>query len=1117
MRLTSNIAEWLEELGLERYADLFAKHEIDLSILPDLSNDDLVEIGLPLGPRRRIHKAAAMLTQQAPSQEPRHTPVDSPERRHLTVMFADIVGSSVMSMKMDPEELRDLMLAFQDASKAAVDRFGGIIARFMGDGVLAYFGYPQAHEDDPERSVRAGFELIRLTAILNEKLCAGLDVTLQVRVGVATGPVVVGDLIGEGSSSERSVVGETPNIAAKIEASSPPGNVTVGQETCELLGNRFETEELPQKWLEGSSVPIRMHRIVSERIDMSRFEAKRKGSQTIFVGRREELAILQRSWASVCESRGNAVLITAEAGVGKSRFLDEFLGQAGVSKPTIIRFQCMPFQSNTAFHPVIERLESLAQLKEGDTSEMRCERLAGLVRKAPRAKGETLQLLAALMSVDIGGALPARLRDNPHLLKLVMNDMLVEQIVARTDDGPVIVVFEDAHWMDPTTLEWTVQLSQACHNQQLMVLVTSRPAVRIEHLLRKVMKLIDLSGLSKSETEKLIRSMPQARSLAPSALNAVVERTDGVPLFIEELTKLVQERGQEGANADSSIPSTLIDSLVERLDRLGSSKGVAQIGGTIGREFSFDLLSRIDERDNATLHKDITRLIDAELIHPIGPKEEPAYRFKHALVQDAAYGTLLYATRRQFHARIADAMLDVSPETANDKPEILAYHLNEGGRPLEAVDYWQVAGLNATRRSANVEAVHHISKGIEALSSLPTQPISNLKKELELQVALGPPLVAARGYASKELEAAFTRALEIGEQLDEGITDFRALWGLSSFYLLRGQLEQSITLQRECIAIAQQEENEDWLILASSWLGTVLFYCNELEEAADWLHRVTEHYRTESVAELGYQFGLHPAVLARVHLVWLHWLRGETDLAHVLDEETLTFAEDLDHPLSHVHALNFSVVLQAFQGNYQKALERADRVLSVSGEFEFPHYLAYARVMRGFALARLGAVDKGIDEMVKGLSARRETGAELVRPMLLTMLAEVLADSGQLKWSIEILDEAESIVTDNGEDWLQAETLRVRGTVIEQQNPGCAEAITCVRKALELAQQSRAVSLEIRALVSMIELKKSRKAQGTEDRELLQRLADLLAKLPEDTPSIDRQRSMELLAASGYG
>ncbi|MDX1555726.1 MAG: hypothetical protein R3212_06855, partial [Xanthomonadales bacterium] len=515
--------------------------------------------------------------------------------------------------------------------------------------------------------------------------------------------------------------------------------------------------------------------------------------------------------------------------------------------------------------------------------------------------------------------------------------------------------------------------------------------------------------------------------------------------------------------------------------------------------------------------RDLDRLVEAEMIQKTVSGTEPMYRFKHALVQDAAYGTLLYATRRAHHARIADAILDVFPEVAKEKPEILAHHLSKAGRPLEAVDYWQAAGLNATNRSANAEAVHHLSSGIETLRALPSRTNLDLQKELELQVALGPPLVAARGYASSELEEAYTRALKIGEQLETGISDFRVLWGLSSFFLLRGQLAQSLDLQRKCVELAERDGNEDWRVLASSWLGTVLFYRNQLEEAAGHLEWAVQRYRTESATQLGYQFGLDPAVLARVHLVWLHWLRGETDQAHGVDEETLSFAEGLDHPLSHVHALNFSVVLQLFQGHFEEALKRADQVLTVSGEFEFPHYLAYAQITRGYATAKLGSVEKGIDEMVKGLRARRETGAELVRPMFLTMLAEVLWASGQPDWAIDALDEAEGIVAENGEDWLEPETLRVRGLVLEQNTPGDKAATDCLSRAVAMARASGAVSLEIRALLSLVELQAQGAGDAKDARSHIQRLAELLQKLPPGIDSTDRQRSHELLEVHGVG
>lgn len=1113
MASTSDVTAWLEQLGLGKYAATFAKNEIDLDILPELSDDDLKDIGLPLGPRRKIQIAIAQLHEKDRSPESG----DNAERRHLTVMFADLVGSSEMSTRMDPEDLRELMREFQNVSTAAIERFSGFVARYMGDGVLAYFGYPQAHEDDPERSVRAGLELVRLTAALNGRLSVDKKNTLRVRVGIATGPVVVGDLIGEGVSSERAVVGETPNIAARIEASAPIDSVVVGEDTHKLLGERFETEELGARSFKGFTRPIRLYRIVAERRVESRFKATRAGSQVRFVGRTEELGTLLQGWSAARSAEGGACLISGEAGVGKSRLLQEFLNSVAESDANVIQYQCSPFHTNTAFYPIVEQLTAIAQIPKDSVEDMRRAHLTRLILGTQRPKEESLQLLASLLSVPLDGSLPSNLRDNPAKLLDATQDLITEQILARADSGPVLLVFEDAHWMDPTTIDTAIRLSRACEGHRLFIIVTSRPLATVDETIGECMPSLKLSRLSQEETETLVRSIPDGNSLSPSAFKAVVQRADGIPLFVEELTKLVLERGDADGASTSSIPTTLVDSLTERLDRLGSAKELAQIGAIIGREFSLDLLSHIDGRDQASRQCDIERLIDAELIQEIGSGGAPAYRFKHALVQDAAYSTLLHAKRREHHARIADVFLNIFPEIARDKPELIAHHLNEGGRSLEAVNHWQLAGRDATSRSANAEAIHHISRGIAVLNSLPTLSIENLHKELELQIALGPPLVAARGYASPDLQAAYSRALEIGEKLDDGITDFRVLWGLSSFYLIRGQLQQSLKLQRECATQAQKDAKIDRRVQASAWLGTILFYRCEFEEAEKWLRKVGDDYRGLAASWHGFQYGLDASVLARTHLVWLHWLRGETEQAHTLDEETLTFARTLDHPLSYVHALNFSVVLQTFQGNHSEAFRRADRLFEMSSELEFPHYIAYSRIMRGLALAKLGSVDEGIDEMIAGLQARRDTGAELVRPMFLTMLAEILANSGQIARSIAALDEADSIVAQNGERWYLSESRRVRGVILGKQSGGRDAAFKQILCALEDAQSCGSKSIEMRALLSLIELQGKRADHGANGAELLQRLANLVAETSESMASLDRKRSCDLLSELGYG
>ncbi|MEH6611747.1 MAG: adenylate/guanylate cyclase domain-containing protein [Halioglobus sp.] len=1113
MASSSNVTTWLERIGLAKYAPSFAEHEIDLEILPELSDADLKDIGLPLGPRRKVQSALA--EQQRQPALP-NSP-DVAERRHLTVMFADLVGSSEMSAKMDPEDLRDVMLGFQDVSKQAVEKFQGFVARYMGDGILAYFGYPQANEHDPERSVRAGLELVRMTASLNARLGLKKGVSLSVRVGIATGPVVVGDLIGEAASAERSVVGETPNIAARIQAAAPVNGVLIGQNTFKLLGDQFESEALGARELKGFAKPMQLYQIRSARHIESRFKATRSNAQVRFVGREKELEKLQESWSLACESNGGGRLLSGEAGVGKSRFLQEFLNRVASAAPITIHYQCSPFHTNTAFYPITEHFTARAQLQQGDSAAIIREKLASTIRTTSRPYEESLQLFASLLSVDIGGTPLPKLTGDPARLLTSIHKMLVEQILAASESGPVLLIFEDVHWMDPTSADLVVRLARACGGQRVLMLVTSRPHGVVEQTIGAALQSIELEGLSEEETETLVRSVPKGSSLTPSALRAVVERTDGIPLFIEELTKLVLERENTESGSGESIPNTLVDSLTERLDRLGSAKELAQIGATIGREFSHALMIRIDKRSEDIQQEDIERLIAADLVQRISSQDGPAYRFKHALVQDAAYATLLHATRREHHSKIADAILEDFSNTARNSPELLAHHLSQAARPSEAVEYWQLAGTLATNRSANTEAINHLSRGITALHSMPSVDSDQLRKELELQIALGAPLVAARGYASEELSSAYSRALEIGSQLDGGIANFRVLWGLSSFYLVRGQLPKAMSLQLECLNLAERDNNSGDIIQATSWLGTILFYRSEYQEAASLLHRGLELYERDFSHRDSNRYGLDPAVLARVHLAWLYWLTGKTQEALTLDEETLSFAEGLNHPLSYAHALIFSVVLHFFHGNYTAALSAADRLLTLSRKREYPHYVAYAECMRGALRATLGSVEQGIEEMKAGLKARRDTGAELVRPMLLTLQANILATAGLYAQSLEALDEADEIVALNGEHWHESETKRIRGIALHKQLPASDKALEHLTEAVECSRDVGAKSFEIRALTSLIELQRERSDSEAEQRQSCQRLSTLLSEIPQDDSSIDYCRSRDLLSSQGVG
>ncbi|OED36426.1 hypothetical protein AB833_27845 [Chromatiales bacterium (ex Bugula neritina AB1)] len=1111
--MADDIGQWLGALGLEKYTSTFTEQEIDLSVLPDLTDTELQELGLPLGPRKKILKAAGQLagtaTPKTPAQAPAqdNTAPDVAERRQLTVMFADLAGSSEMSTRLDPEDLREVMMAFQDASKSAIEKFGGYVARYMGDGVLAYFGYPQAHENDPQRSALAGLELLSSATALNEKLVQRGSTALRVRVGIATGPVVVGDMIGEASSAERAVVGETPNIAARIESAAPLDTVVVGESTHRLLGDRFECKELEPQMMKGFAQPMRLYQVLSEKRLKKRLQ--NSSDQAGFVGRQAEMQVLLNAWSDTRRSINTSTIVVGEPGVGKSRILAEFQRRIATDNPHVIEYRCSPFHSNTAFHPLVDHWLFDTGIHEDDSADTIVEKLQLCLLPAAQPADTATQLLASLLGVEIPGELPEGIADFPQRRLEAIQDLHIEQWGSRAKKNPLLIIFEDAHWMDPSTIDLIDRFSQLKTGHQVMTLVSSRPSDQVRQAFHRIKRAIKLSGLSKTETVELISNLPQSSTLAPDELAAVIERTDGIPLFVEELTKLVLERSGEHSQSNT-IPNTLIDSLTERLDRLGSAKEIAQVGATIGRQFSHHLLSSIVNRSSKALDKDIDRLVASELVEADGSGQERNYRFRHALIQDAAYDTLLYAVRKQHHSRIADVLLGDEIPHAKEQPEVIAHHLAEADRPMEAIDYWHVAGNAASSRSENVEAVNHLMAGIETLQKMPQADEAVLKREFDLQVSLGPPLVAARGYASIELEAAFNRALDIGRQLDRGITNYKVLHGLGSFYLIAGNLNQALELQRQCLKLAVQTEDYDQQLLSTSWLGTIQFYRSEMNEAVEMLNHTLDIYGLTG-PENSHAYGLNPAVLARTHLVWYYWLIGDIDKAYSIDEQTLQFALELKHPLSYAHAMNFSVVLQTFLGDFETSKNRADALFEHATERQLPHYVAYSTIMGGYARARLGNFEKGINRILAGMKARSDTGAALAKPMFLTMYADLLAEKGDYSESLKQIDMAKVVADKTTEQWYSLETARTHAVVSGMHSANTDEAAAALNQTAEKAKRCGFRSVELRSLNSLIRALQASPAITTKQSAELARLQQLLANMPATISNSDQQQALELI------
>jgi class 3 adenylate cyclase len=721
-----DLGGWLRSVGLEKYEAVLRDNEIDETVLPKLTEDHLRELGFPLGARLKLLDAIAALGSSIPTAStlarppplaaapltPSATAEATAERRQVTVMFSDLVGSTALSARMDPEDLREIISAYQKCVAAIVQRFGGFVAKYMGDGVLVYFGYPRAHEDDAERAVRAGLEVVAAVSGLKT------DAPLQTRVGIATGLVVVGDLVGSGESQERGIVGETPNVAARLQGVAEPSTVVISESTRKLLGNLFDLQELGPQDLKGIDSPVRAWTALRPASVESRFEALHGSGLTELVGREEELELLLRRWSRAKTGEGQVVLLSGEAGIGKSRLTAAFMERLENEPHTRLRYFCSPQHTDSAFFPIIGQMERAAGLVHGDTAQVKLDKLDALLAQTSTSKQDAA-LLAEMLSLPNDGRYPA-LNIDPQQRRQKTLEALTAEIEALSRQNAVLMIFEDAHWADPTSLETFSRVVDRVRSLPVLLIVTFRPEFEPPWIGRAYVTALTVNRLAQRDIEAMIDGVVGNKMIPASIRQDIIERTDGVPLFVEEMTKAVLEAGSEGAaewiiaNTGSTVlavPASLQGSLMARLDRLGSAREVAQIGAAIGREFSHALLSAVVSKPEPDVALALDRLIAAGLLFRQGVPPHSSYLFKHALVQDAAYGTLLRTHRQRLHARISATLEDQFPELAEMQPELLARHCAEGDLVEKAIGYCLKAGERAIARCAMVEGGGAATKG----------------------------------------------------------------------------------------------------------------------------------------------------------------------------------------------------------------------------------------------------------------------------------------------------------------------------------------------------------------------------------------------------------------------
>ena len=811
-----DVSTWLRDLGLEDYTQAFRANHIDAQVLPRLTADDLSAIGITsVGHRRRLLDAIAALDQgRAPAAlEP--TPAAArpfeAERRQLTVLFCDVVGSTELSARLDPEDLREVMRAYQAACADVVGRLEGHVARFLGDGVLAYFGWPRAHEDDAERAVRAGLQLVRQVA----RLEARAGVPLQARVGVATGHVVVGDLIAEGVSDRDAVSGDTPNLAARLQALALPGNVVIRRVDTPARGWPIRADRprpaAPQRFRRA------LRRLAGRKVENraeSRFEALHGERLTPLVGREHELGILLERWDWAKDGDGQAVLLSGEPGIGKSRVIRTLLERLGNEPYAPLSHYCSPYHTNSALHPVIGMLERAARLERDTPPQEQLAKLEAALSQASNRLDEVVPLVGALLGVPTGDRYPA-LTMTPEVQKRRTMQALVDQLAALAAEQPVLALYEDAHWIDPSTLELLGMVIESIRQLPVLALVTFRPEFQPPWTGQAHVTMLTMSRLGRRQGADLVARVTGDKPLPAEVVEQIVARTDGVPLFVEELTKTVLESGLlvdagdryklAGPLLPLAVPTTLHDSLMARLDRLAPVKEIAQIGAVIGREFSHELLAVVAARPEAELRTGLEQLVSSELVFRRGTPPDATYMFKHALVQEAAYQSLLKSRRQQLHARIARVLQEQLTDAGETGPEVMALHLTEAGLADRAIPYWRRAGELAAARSANVEALAHLSEGLELVERLPDTP-AQLDEELALRVAIGSPLIAIKGYAASEVEHTYSRAWALCDQLGRSAELFPVLRGLWNFHLVRGELRRANDLAERVVALAEEQE-----------------------------------------------------------------------------------------------------------------------------------------------------------------------------------------------------------------------------------------------------------------------------------------------------------------------
>jgi class 3 adenylate cyclase/predicted ATPase len=1114
------IADWLKKVGMSEYTPRFVENDIDISVLPHLTDHDLKELGVSLGHRRRMLAAIAELAGGAvpTSLQPVLTkpqPQDTAERRQVTVMFSDLVGSTALSTRMDPEDLREVISAYQKCVAKAVRRFDGFVARYLGDAVLVYFGYPQAHEDDAERAVRAGLELIAAVAGLKT------HVSLRTRVGIATGVVVVGELEESGEARERGIVGETPNVAARLQSIAEPNTVVIAEGTRRLVGGLFELDDLGPKELKGIHGPVRAWAARRASSVESRFEALHPTGLTPLIGRIDETELLLQRWSRAKTGEGQVVLLSGEAGLGKSRLTVALLDHLGAGAHTHLRYVCSPQHTDSALYPIIGQMQRAARLTHDDAPGARLDKLDALLTQTS-ASIEDATLFAEMLSVPNDGRYPT-LDLDPQQRRQRTFQALILQVEALSRGSPVLMIFEDAHWSDPTTLEALGGAVNRIGSLRVLLVVTFRPEFEPPWVGLPHVTLVTLHRLALRDVGTMIDHIVGNKLLAPDIRRDIIERTDGIPLFIEEMTKAILEAGNEDDARRTAaavplpalaVPATLQASLLARLDRLGPAKEVAQIGAAIGREFSHAQLAAVVRKSEPELQSALDGLIAAGLLFRQGIAPHATYLFKHALVQDAAYGTLLREPRRALHARIAEVLESQFADIAESQPELLARHYTEAGLIEKAAGLWGKAGQRSLERSALTEAVEQLTRALGQFPILSATP-ARRREEIKLQAALLNGLQHTKGAAAPETFAAGERARSLietaealGEPPEDPLLTFSVLYGFWVANQTKFNGDVICELAAQFLASAEQQGTTAMRMIGHRLMGSSLLCTGQLVQGRAHLDRAIALYDPAQHRVLRTRFGSDTRVQILFYRSSALWALGYPDAALVEIEHALTDARESGHAGTLMPALAWTSPTQYYCGNYAALIAQAEELITLADEKGAMYWKAAGMCAQALCLHQTGSASEAAQKLNSGIAGWRATGASLFTPTQLTWLAAALAEVGQFGDAWRCIGEATTAIETSKESWYEAEVNRMAGELaLKSPAPDAAKAEAYFERALAVARQQQAKSFELRAAMSMARLWR---AQGRRE-EARDLLAPIYGWFTEGFDTLDLKETKALL------